>query len=217
MNDHVASPDSIRFSLSELLIAFAALSIVIGIWSAYGLLGASIAVLVLSTLAVKLERVRQHGWTIPTSWFLLFISYCIVLLIMAGRLLLGVGPVYSPKQYPYELQTMVKVGGIQRIDARVNCLGSFIDREYVWRLAMTSHELKKVTAEYGLRPIESGKVPWEFRLAFPWRWRPSHNERSRYLSTAAFPVLFRGEDGDHYLCMYDAESKYLYVWCKSNF
>jgi hypothetical protein len=112
---------------------------------------------------------------------------------------------------------MAQFAGVDFSDAKVYDLGGVIDREYVWRLTLSTEQVDKIVPEYRLVPVLADEVPTTFWEAFPYWWRPTPNADCRYWSTANFSAIGRGPDGDYYFAMYDSQNRCFYVWLKSNF
>lgn len=207
----------VRLSIRELLIAVAAIACILGGYTMYGLFGASSIALIIGALLLVRGRCTKKPWITGTGIAVSLLSFCIVGVMLAGWLVLGIGPIYSAAAYPREFTRMARVAGADTSDAKITGLGSFIDTEHVWRLTLSSDQLDRLIADYGLVPVTSDTVPQSFWRAFPGSWRPGHNEHSRYLSTPNFPAQSRGPDGDHCFTMYDSQNQRFYVWYKFNF
>jgi hypothetical protein len=214
----VAGPNwVVRFSIRGLLIAVAAVACILGGFTMYGLVGASTIALTIGTLLVVGARRAKRGWMTRTGIAVSVPPVCILCLVMAGWLLFGIGPIYTASAHPHEFTRMVETANADTSDAKISGLGSFIDTEHVWRIALTSDQLERVIADYGLVAVPADNVPKSFWRAFPRWWRPKRNNNSRYLSTPNFPAHSRGPDGDHCFAMYDPQSQRFYVWYKFNF
>ncbi|MBM4004746.1 MAG: hypothetical protein FJ295_15920 [Planctomycetes bacterium] len=212
-----APPRAVRFSISELLISIAAVSCVLSGFSIYGLLGASLVSLFFGVLLIIRGRRRGRPWTTGTGIIISVLSFCAVGVVMGGWLFFGIGPIHSAASHPLEFKKMVQIADADTSDVKIYAHGEFIDREYVWRLTLTSDQLDRVIADCGMVAIPTDSVPQTFWWAFPRNWRPTPNEQSLFFATPGFPALSRGPDGDYYFAMYDRRTKRLYVWCKSNF
>ena len=214
----VAAPNqTIQFSIRELLIAVAAVACILSGFTMYGVFGASSITLVVGALLIVGGCRAKRTWITRTGIALSVPSLCTSGLMMAGWLLLGIGPIYSDAAFPYELKNMVEIANARTADAKVAGLGSFIDTEHVWRLSLSPHQLDRVVAEYGPVTVLPENVPQSFWRAFPRWWRPTRNVNCRYFSTPSFPAQSRGPDGDHCFTMYDSQNQQFYVWYKFNF
>jgi hypothetical protein len=136
---------------------------------------------------------------------------------MARWILFDVGPTYSDAVSPHEFKRMAELASADTTSAKIAGLGSFLDREYVWRLSASDDQFDRIVKEYGLVTMAPQDVPGSFWQAFPRLWAPSPTVNSSYFATPGFPADARGDDGEHYFAMYDSQNERLYVWCKFNF
>jgi len=208
---------AVRFSIREFLIAIAGVACILGGFTMYGLFGASSIALIIGVLLIVRGRRAKKTWITRTGIAVSILSFCTLGVMMAGWLLFGIGPIYSPAAYQLEFTRMSEVADADTSDAKISGLGSFIDTEHVWRLTLSSDQIDRVIADYGLTPVRAENVPQSFWRAFPGWWRPTHNKYSRYLSTPNFPAQSRGPDGDHCFTMFDPKNERFYVWYKFNF
>lgn len=212
-----ATERAFRFSTRELLIAISAVASILGGFTMYGLFCASMIALIFGALLTLRGRRTKRSWITRTGIALAVLSCCTSGLLLAAWLMFGIGPIYSAASFPDEFKKMAEVANADVNDAKVSGLGSFIDNEHVWRLTLSSDQLDRVVADYGLVDVPVNSVPQSFWRAFPRSWRPSHDEGCRYFSTPGFPATSRGPDGDHCFGMYDSMNSQLYVWHKFNF
>jgi hypothetical protein len=208
---------AVRFSLRDLLIAVAGLSIFLTSLLEIGTLTASSVAAAIGVYIFLRGRRSRNRWALGAGALLFMASFAICGFILALRILFEEGPIYSASQWPHDLERMVKIAGVSPSDVKADCIYSFFDSEYVWRLRITPSKLDEVTSEFQLCEIGTSKVPRQFLRAFPIWWRPGRGESDRYLSTPDFPVRGRGPDGDHYFAMYDVHNQFLYVWYKLGF
>jgi hypothetical protein len=207
----------LQFSLRELLGCVSAICGVLIAYTLFGFLGVSVAVVVIGLVLTLLGRRASKPGITWLGVILLVPSFCFTCLAILGIIFLGIGPVYSAHELPFLYIEMVKTANADITEAKVYCLGDFIDSEHVWRLKLSPGQLEKVVAKYGLATIQPQKVPTSFWRAFPFWWRPSLNSNSRFLATVNFPSHSRGPDGEHCFAMYDSQEQLLYVWYKLNF
>jgi hypothetical protein len=199
------------------MTAFAAVAVILSGFTMGGLYAAATIALAIGVLLIARSR-RTNGRSLFWTGIALSVpSFCMLGLMTAGWLLFGIGPIYSAPNYPVEFVRMADIANADTSNAKVHGLGSFIDTEHVWRLTVSSEQLDRVIAEFGLVEVASSNVPNAFWGAFPRWWRPTHRASSRYLSTVGFPADSRGPDGDHCLTMYDSQNQQLYAWYKFNF
>jgi hypothetical protein len=119
----------------------------------------------------------------------------------------GGGPIFLSANYPDGCERMIEAGNVDTADAKVYGLGGVLDREYVWRLTVSSGGLDRVISEFELSEVSRDLVPRSFWGVFPFWWRPAHSTNCRYLSTPNFPAASRGDDGEHFFTMYEPESQ----------
>jgi hypothetical protein len=99
-----------------------------------------------------------------------------------------------------------------------NCWGNFIDSQHLWRIEVNSEVIPALVRECDLRELDSAEeVPGAFWRQMPYWWRPPQSGPARYFISPGFRVDSRGQDGSHYLMVYDEASGVLYVWHKNNF
>lgn len=107
--------------------------------------------------------------------------------------------------------------GLKVTDSRCYCLGQFIDSQWLWQARVPESELARLAERFELRPVDRNDIPDTFRSMVPYWWRPSITDRTRVLSTPAFPVEERGPDGWHALATWNPDNQLLHVWIKDNF
>jgi hypothetical protein len=208
---------TLRFSIRELLIAFAAVTCILGAHSQFGFLGSASVALTIGIVLAAYGRRTKAIWIGVGGLTLSIFAFWLLAIRIAGWFLFDVGPIYNAANYPSEFNEMVRVAGCDISDAKVEGLGSFIDSEHVWRITLAPDQVNRVIAHYGLSEVPEENVPAAFWESFPGWWRPSAGANSRYLSTPAFPLHNRGPDGDHCFALHDVASQRLYVWYKFNF
>lgn len=209
--------NSMRFSLREMLAAFIGVSCLLACCSYYGLLGASPIALAIGVVLVKSGHRTKRPWMAGAGIALSFLSFVSSVFSIVGWFFLDVGPIYSQASFPYELKEWARITDTELAEVEVAGLGSFIDSEHVWRMPLTTAELRTVIENYGLTSVAANKVPSSFLRVFPGRWRPSRDAQNRFYSTPGFPADSPGPDGEYYFVMYDSTSQWLFVWYKSNF
>ena len=208
----------LQFTLGELLLTVAGVSIVLSTYLTFGWLAASAAVLVLGVvlLVSGIRRKNRLRGCLGLAIALPAMLLCGLLLV--GWLFLGIGPIYSQEAWPYHLKEMVKMAGENPPGVIVEeSFCGIIDSEYTWRLSVKPDKIDAVVSHFGLVPVPEANVPSEFRQAFPRRWHPTATKGNQFWSTPQFPIGTRGSDGEHLFMMYDVQNKRLYVWNKSNF
>lgn len=99
-----------------------------------------------------------------------------------------------------------------------HCWGKFIDSEQLWRVEVSPELVSRIASGLGARELLSNdEVPTEFWGHWPYWWQPSRNGPGRYFMSAKFEADRRGQDGHHYLIVYDEATSILYVWFQDNF
>ncbi|NLS96396.1 MAG: hypothetical protein GXX96_30025 [Planctomycetaceae bacterium] len=214
----IAAKRGFQFSLRDLMILIAAVACVFGGFSIYGVTGVSVVMLVLGCCFIRRGDLASQPWMFSSGVALTGFSIVVLLLLLAGWLFLGIGPILPRNAWPCELWRMAKIAGGGTADVRAAQSGrGLLDHEYAWRLSIAPDKLGTIIAEYGMTSVRTEDVPAAFRRQFPPWWRPWHRRGNRYLSTPDFPGDSRGPDGYHFLAMYDRDRERLYVWHKDNF
>lgn len=212
MNRLSCKVDSSRFSVLEFLALVGLIAGVFGAHSLFGLIGAFAVGVVLGTLMVCHGRDTKRTWLVVAGLAALFFAFTLPFAFIGSY-----GPILDRSNFPFQLAQMIEVSGEDSDDVKVFDLGSYVDSEYTWRLKVSDAELARVLEEYKMTSVPAAEIPAEFFEIFPRSWRPPDNSACHGYSTVDFPVLSRGPETDHFFGVYDPETDYLYVWCKSNF
>lgn len=136
-----------QFSIRELLIAVAGFACILGTFSMYGTWGASVLGFAGGVILVVRGRRSARSGILCTGVVLSIGSSCVLSVMLAGWLVFGIGPIYSRAAWPFELKRMVEIGSIDSGDAKVECLGSFIDAEYPGRLIAIRSAARSCSAD----------------------------------------------------------------------
>jgi hypothetical protein len=96
--------------------------------------------------------------------------------------------------------------------------GNFIDSEHLWKVEVSAECLARFVDEYRLSesPSEVG-LPRQFWSQPPYWWDPPKSGRLQFFRSGKFDPINRGQDGIHFLLLYDEEAGVLYAWVKYNF
>jgi len=208
-----------QFSVRQLVITFAGIGCVLGVYRVFGVSAASLVVFLIGLGLLRFGP-REQVFFRCIGCVLATISGICLLALLIGWSVLGIGPVYSESAWPAELSEMADRADVDKRNVKVSRLGGFLDREQVWRLSVAADRLDDTLSqlsEFKVEPVPSSDVPPEFWTQFPRWWRPVRRHDSLFFSSPEFPANLRGEDGYHYFVMYDPHGARLYVWFKSNF
>ena len=116
------------------------------------------------------------------------------------------------------IEYTIEQSGIPVYEVKKYDLGGFIDREYLWKGRVESHDWQNMINKLNLGEIQRiEEVPRRFFRMPPYWWNASKKGEVKFYKSEYFRPHQRGGDGVHYLCMYDEESHFLYVWIKDNF
>jgi len=158
------------------------------------------------------HRLRRHPrWAIGIATG---VSVCLLVLTK-----LAIDWPVFPAKVPQEVQQAAQgkpdlVGSAYVYDF----WGNFIDSEHLWRVKVNAEIVTAVAKECSARELASAdEVPGAFWHQSPYWWQPSRNRPGRYFMSAKFEADGRGQDGPHYLLVYDELDSVLYVWFKNNF
>ena len=205
------------FSTAEMLLGVSAISVVLGVGLAFGMLIGSWVALVIGLFVLIRsqasggKREKKLGCLVSAPPIA---AGAILTLLWGGC---GIVPMLSPVGRPSDVLRMAELGDVSSYGIGVTGLGGFLDHQYVWRMAIAPDRLPAIVKEYELLPVEANDVPSSFWSVFPWRHRPPKRQTNRYFGSAEFGGNSRGQDGLHFFLMYDPQSQYLYVWHKDNF
>ena len=115
-----------------------------------------------------------------------------------------------------ELQVPGKPFPIPVSNSRYYCLGEFMDSEWLWQARMSGDGVERFAKMEGLQPLRQDKIGRSFYHMPPYWWRPVITDKTKVLSTPAFPMDGRGDDGCHVLAAWNPDDQVIHVWIKVN-
>ncbi len=97
-------------------------------------------------------------------------------------------------------------------------VGNFFDSEHLWRIELAPELVPVIVRSWGVPELGSAaELPAAFWRQPPYWWRPRPDGPSRYFMSSGFNPNGRGQDGTHYVFLYNEAEGALYAWVKNNF
>ena len=169
-------------------------------------------------IVAYLERTQNAKRALEvTGWIVGSAALAFGAVVLAMCAFFHIGYV-SRDDWPGELREMVEVGGGDAGKVSAQCLGGFIDSQYVWRVPVAGGQA--VRRHGTLRPVphsgqrHAGVVSEALSDLVA---AATQGFGPEFFSTPDFPFDNRGCDGLHMLAMHDRWTSMLYVYCKENF
>jgi hypothetical protein len=202
--------------LRALLLFVTAISVVLGTYSLFEVIGASLALAVIG--GVMYQTGMKYN-NIPFSAAGFFLSLTMSLLTIAwlfNWLILGEGPIYWQRNWPPELRKMARfTSSPHRIIARRDTPYRQFRKDFRWRLSLSPEQHAALVQEYGWEVMPTNEVPADFWQGFPALWRPRQHSASLYHRAGHYVSFGFYSSDECYYSMYDPERQQFFVQCKS--
>jgi len=123
---------------------------------------------------------------------------------------------FKPSIIPIEISELLSSDEMPKISFYSYTLYELVDREYLWRISDRNGDLlSKILNNLNLPQFQT--MPKEFWEMSPYYWPKSKPADSFIFKSINFDAQTRGDDGSHYLILYDTNKNTLFVWYKANF
>ncbi len=206
MSDTIAIDRPARFTLRQLLLAFAGVCGVLGLYVVMGYGPASVLALGIGLWLTWRGARLKRPLTASFGILLSSAAGAGVLLALVSWHVFGTGPIYLPEYYPARIQRMIRVAEANPWQTTVYChsrMGPIL--EDVCRMDLSPAQVEEIVRELELPEVSEREVGSSFRGQFPRRWRPRVVSNARY-----YHAMVEATD---YTAMYDPQREQFYVWC----
>lgn len=200
-----------RFSLRGLLLFVTAISVLMGTYSLFEVIGVTLALAGIGS-AMYLGGLEYNRTAISVvGLFLALIMSLLTGTFLFTWLTLGQGPMLFRSSWPPALQEMSASSNAPlHIKARRDTRTTDFPDEYRWRMSIAPQKHAALVQQHGWESIPVNELPgfWE---GFPAFWRPRHQRDSVYYRSPNAAASRFGEPGEFYITMYDPQAELLYV------
>mgnify|MGYP001281161710 CR=1 FL=1 len=199
-----------RFSLRGLLLFVTAISVVLGTYSLFEVIGASLALAVIGG-AIYQAGTRHNRLSVSIAGFILSLTMAgLTIAWVFNWLVLGVGHIYWQGNWPTELRKMAKVSSApHRIIARRDSSYRDYKEIFHWRVPLSAEQYAAIIQDRGWEVMPRNEVPPDFWQGFPAFWRPKDHATHEY-HRGVNRMHYSAQEG--FFTMYDRERQELYVY-----